>query len=93
MLPAIVVTLPSAVRSFCGGRSQLEFCAADVGALLRELARLHPAVHVRLCDEGGAPRRHINLFVNDDHIGSLAGLATLLRPGDVVTILPAVSGG
>jgi MoaD family protein len=67
--------------------------AHTVRELLAELARQFPHVHVRVCDERGDPRPHINVFVNDDHVRTLAGLETRLRPGDVVTILPAVSGG
>ena len=67
--------------------------ARDVRGLLDELARQHPQVHVRLCDERGEPRPHINVFVNNDHVRARAGLGTPLTAGDIVTILPAVSGG
>jgi molybdopterin converting factor small subunit len=50
-------------------------------------------VHVKVCDERGEPRQHINVFVNDDHVRAREGLATPLAAGDLVTILPAVSGG
>jgi len=40
-----------------------------------------------------ASRAHINVFVNDDHVRARAGLDTPLTAGDLVTILPAVSGG
>ena len=67
--------------------------AADVRELLAELGRQHPQVHVRICDERGDPRPHINVFVNEDHVRARAGLDTPLAAGDVVMILPAVSGG
>jgi molybdopterin synthase sulfur carrier subunit len=35
----------------------------------------------------------LNIFVNADNVRDLDGLATTLKPGDVVTIVPAVSGG
>jgi sulfur-carrier protein len=38
-------------------------------------------------------RRHLNVFVNSDNVRDLAGVDTTLTSGDVVTILPAVSGG
>ena len=97
-VPEIRVTLPAALRSFCDGRvssgpSELTLPAGDVRELLAELARRHPQVHVRLCDERGEPRPHINVFVNNDHVRARAGLDTPLVSGDVVTVLPAVSGG
>ena len=38
-------------------------------------------------------RRHLNVFVNSDNVRDLDGVYTTLTQGDVVTILPAVSGG
>jgi molybdopterin converting factor small subunit len=64
-----------------------------VRAALEVLERTQPALYRNICDETGAVRRHLNVFVNADHVRDLEGLDTTLRPGDVVTILPAVSGG
>jgi molybdopterin converting factor small subunit len=38
-------------------------------------------------------RRHLNIFVNTSNVRDCRGLDTPLAPGDVVTILTAVSGG
>jgi molybdopterin synthase sulfur carrier subunit len=97
-VPEVRVAIPQALRAFCGSHVQIpqgEICVAahDVRELLAELARQHPQVHVRVCDERGEPRPHINVFVNDDHVRARAGLDTPLMAGDLVTILPAVSGG
>jgi molybdopterin converting factor small subunit len=89
----IRVTIPSALRSLCRGQTQLGLVAEDVRGLLAELAKEYPQIHVRLCDERGDPRPHINVFVNDDPIRARAGLDTPLAAGDVVHLLPAVSGG
>ena len=96
--PQITVMIPSALRALCDGEvrqrsSGLSITAHDVRSLLARLAKQYPQVHVRLCDERGEPRPHINVFVNDDHVRARAGLDTELAPGDVVSILPAVSGG
>jgi molybdopterin converting factor small subunit len=96
--PEVRVAIPPALRPLCAGpaplrRGELRLVAHDVRALLAELARQQPQVHARICDEGGEPRPHINVFINDDHITARAGLETRLVPGDLVTILPAVSGG
>ena len=96
--PQVRVAIPQSLRSLCSGQAQLphgELCIIghDVRELLAELARQHPQVHARICDERGEPRPHINVFVNDDHVRARAGLDTPLTAGDLVTILPAVSGG
>jgi molybdopterin synthase sulfur carrier subunit len=96
--PEVRVMIPSALRPFCTGPAKsrtVDLClsAHDVRALLAELARVHPQVHVKLCDERGDPRPHINVFVNNDHVATRDGLDTPLEPGDMVSLLPAVSGG
>jgi MoaD family protein len=89
----ISVTIPQALRPLCGGKAEVELEGHDVRSVLAELERQHHEVWVRLCDERGEPRPHINVFVNDDHVRARDGLDTPLTAGDVVTILPAVSGG
>ena len=89
----ITIRIPGALRAYCGGASELTLSAPSVRAALDELARLHPSLYSSVCDETGTVRRHVNLFVNSSHVRDREGLDTALMPGDVVTILPAVSGG
>ncbi|HET6882774.1 MAG TPA: MoaD/ThiS family protein [Pirellulales bacterium] len=92
-VPKIPVTIPLALRPLCRDERQICLEGGSIRELLAELARKYPQVHVRLCDERGEPRPHINVFVNDDHIRTRAGLDTPLTAVDSVFILPAVSGG
>jgi len=90
---SVKVHVPGALRPYCGGERQLEVAAATVRAALEELEKGHPALHRCICDETGAVRRHVNLFVNTSHVRDLSGLETPLSPGDEIAIIPAVSGG
>lgn len=90
---AVTLHVSSPLRSRCGAASELSIQAVSVRALLEEIRRIHPALHEGICDETGAVRRHINLFVNEEHIRDRDGLDTPLEPGDAVSIIPAVSGG
>ena len=85
--------VPEMLRQYCGKARTLDISAPTVRGALAELEREYPALYVNVCDETGAIRRHINIFVNDDHIRDLNDLDSALAPGDAVTILPAVSGG
>jgi sulfur-carrier protein len=95
MSPPPIITLHVAgpLRTYCGGVSQLFLSGYTVRAVLEDLERSQSALYRNICDETGAVRRHLNVFVNSDHVRDLAGVDTILTPGDVVTILPAVSGG
>jgi sulfur-carrier protein len=90
------VRLPTALRDIGGGRATLDVdlpADATVVDLLDAMALAHPALERRIRDEQGVVRTHVNVFVGDENIRGLAGTGTVLRPGDEVSILAAVSGG
>jgi len=89
----IAVSIPTPLRYCCSGASEIAVSATSLRAMLEELERRYPALHRSICDETGAVRRHINLFVNTDHMRDREGLDTQLAAGDVLTIMTAVSGG
>lgn len=89
----IAIRVPSELRHYCDGARELRLAAPSVRAALQELELRHPALYRSVCDETGTVRRHVGLFVNASHVRVLEGLDTALAPGDVLTILPAVSGG
>ncbi len=89
----ITIRVPTVLRTDCGGASELSLTATSVRSVLAEIERRHPSLYGRICDETGSVRRHVNVFVNKSHMREQAGLDTVLESGDVVTILPAVSGG
>lgn len=91
--PVVTIHLPGPLRPYSGGASRLEIAAHTVRAALGELERSESALYRNICDETGTLRRHLNVFVNSDNIRDLQGVDTILTAGDVLTFLPAVSGG
>jgi sulfur-carrier protein len=91
--PIITIHVPGPLRTYCAGAAQLLISAHTVRDALEDLQRSQSALYRNVCDETGTLRRHLNVFVNSDNVRDLDGVDTKLRPGDVVTILPAVSGG
>jgi len=89
----ITLHLPAALRRYCDGSRELPLSAPNVRAALAQLEQRYPSLYNSICDETGAVRRHVNVFVNSAHMRDREGLDTALADGDVVTILPAVSGG
>ena len=87
------VRIPTPLRKLTGGQEQVSITAATVGELIEALERAHPGLRERLVDDKGQVRRFINLFVGDEDIRHLAGLATPLAEGTEVSIVPAIAGG
>ena len=90
---SVTIFVPGPLRMYCGGAARLECAEASVRAAFDRLEREHPSLYRNVCDETGAVRRHINVFVNTANMRDREGLDTALSPGDEVIILPAVSGG
>jgi sulfur-carrier protein len=89
----VTVRLHGAYSQFAGGARSATIDAADVAGALAGLVDQHPSLAERMRDEHGRLREHVNIFANDDEIRYLDGERTVLRDGDTVDIVPAVSGG
>jgi sulfur-carrier protein len=95
------VHLPAALAPYAGGRRWLTVppepggaaAATTVGAVLAALGAEHPGVRQRVLDDQGRLRPHVNVFVGDESVRHLDGLATPVAAADEVWIIPAVSGG
>ena len=92
---AVVFMIPGPLRELAGNRSEVRI-AAGAGPLSAALALLWaecPGVRDRVITELGRVRPHINIFVDGENIRDVDGLATPVRDGAEVFIIPAVSGG
>jgi|SRR5215467_8068754 len=85
---AVVLRLPSTLSAYSGGKSQIRLHADTVEQLLATLEQQHPLVWQRLCTEQGQLRAHVKMFVNNELISGPGGLATALKPGQEVIVLP-----
>ncbi len=89
----VTVRLHGAYSDFAGGRRKVTLEAATVGGVLDALPGALPGLRERIRDERGRIRAHLNVFHNEEEIRRLQGERTPLRDGDVVHLMPAVSGG
>ena len=87
------IRIPSMLRALCSGSTTVAVEAETVGRALDELECLHPGFSERLFDTDGRLRRHVNVFVDDEDIRHLGGLATALPRDTTITIIPAIAGG
>ena len=52
-----------------------------------------PALKGLVRNDQGEVHHHVNIYVNNEAIEALQGLATPLKDGDEVSIIPALAGG
>lgn len=91
----IAVRIPESLRDYSGVAGEISLSATTLSAALDALRENYPGIYSSVCDETGAVRRHINLFVNSELIVKQDCRRSQfdLNSGDVLTIWTAVSGG
>lgn len=82
----VTVNIPAALRQYWGGAAK---AAVDAKTLGEALGALGPLTS-RVLDDAGGIRRHVNVFLNQTQARDLEAP---LADGDIIHILPAVSGG
>ncbi|MGB0562172.1 MAG: MoaD/ThiS family protein [Spirulinaceae cyanobacterium] len=90
---AIKVLVPTPLQKFTNNQATIEVEAGNINALIDALETACPGIKSRICDESGAPRRFLNIYVNTEDIRFLDNVNTPLKDGDEVSIVPAVAGG
>jgi sulfur-carrier protein len=72
---------------------EIQFEAATVRDLVSQLDELAPGLGFYLCDELGALRTHVNIFVGEERLVDRERLTDRLKSGTRVTVMQALSGG
>jgi molybdopterin converting factor small subunit len=63
-----------------------------VQGVLNDLGQKYPGITARLFEDGKL-RRFVNLYLNQEDVRYLDNLATAVKDGDELDIIPAVAGG
>jgi len=90
---AVNVRIPTQLRELAGGASEVSIEGSTVAEVLKGLDTAHPGFGGRIFDAGGELRRFVNVFLADEDIRFLAGVATPVADGQTLSIVPAVAGG
>ena len=87
------VRIPTPLRKYTQGQEEVSIAGTTVGALIEGLEAKHPGIKERICDDKGALRRFVNVFVKDEDVRFLQNLDTAVADSDEVSIVPAIAGG
>ncbi len=89
----IKVRIPTPLRKLTGGLGEVAVVAEDITTLINALETAYPGLKDRICDERGEVRRFINIYINEEDIRFQKGVASTIKSGDEVSIVPAIAGG
>ena len=89
----VTITIPTALRQYAGGSSEIEVEAKTAGEALGRLAATHAELRKHLYTDQNALRNFVNVYVNDEDIRHLEGPETPVKDGDTIMIVPSIAGG
>ena len=90
---SVSVRIPTILRTYTGGESEVTAEGDDLAGVLDNLEANHPGIRARILDDGGEIRRFVNVYVGNEDVRFLDGLATATPAGTQLSIIPAVAGG
>ena len=90
---AVSVRIPTILRTYTGGDSEVSAEGADLSAVLDDLDAKYSGIKARIVDETGELRRFVNVYVGNDDVRFLDNLQTPTPDGTQISVIPAVAGG
>ncbi|MGH3411871.1 MAG: MoaD/ThiS family protein [Marmoricola sp.] len=90
---SVSVRIPTILRSYTGGDSEVSAQGVTLADVLDDLEANHSGIRARVLDDTGEIRRFVNVYVGNDDVRFLDGLATPTPDGAQLSIIPAVAGG
>jgi molybdopterin converting factor small subunit len=84
------VVVPTQLRSYTSGRSEVDAAGATLADVLADLDRQFPGLRFRVIDEQDRVRRHIILYVGGERQDDLTAA---IPSGAELQIVGALSGG
>jgi sulfur-carrier protein len=87
------IRIPMPLRKLTNDIDVVNSDATSLAEAVDKLETDFPGIKERIVDEQGEIRRFVNIYVNGDDVRFLDNIKTALKPGDEVSIVPAVAGG
>jgi len=89
----VSVRIPTILRTYTGGESEVSASGDTVAAVLDDLDSRYAGIKGRIVDEQGELRRFVNVYVGNDDVRFLESLDTSTPEGAQISVIPAVAGG
>jgi molybdopterin converting factor small subunit len=86
------IKIPTPLRAYTNGQAVVTVAGNTVADVLNDLAAQHPGLKTHLF-EGNNLRNFVNVFIGEDNTRDLQGLATPVKEGDALRIIPSIAGG
>jgi molybdopterin converting factor small subunit len=88
-----VIRIPTPLRSYVNGKSEISVQGSTVADAVEAMLTQYPAMRPHLTNTDGQLRPFVNLFLGENNVRDLQGLATPLKDDDRLLLIPSIAGG
>ena len=85
--------IPTPLRAYTGGSNEITVQGSTVGEAVEDLVSLYPALRPHLYNGEGRLRPFVNLFLGEENVKDLQGMATPISQSDRLLLIPSIAGG
>jgi adenylyltransferase/sulfurtransferase len=89
----VTITIPTPLRRYASGNSEMRVDAQTVGEALERLAAVYSELRKHLYTDQNTLRHFVNIYVNEEDIRHGSGPETPVKDGAIALIVPAIAGG
>lgn len=90
---SVTVRIPTVLQKLAAGQDELTVSGSTVGEVFDAVGQDHKELFARITTDDGNVRPFLNVFVNGEDIRFAGDLATSVRDGDEISIIPSIAGG
>lgn len=90
---SVTILVPTALRSFVDRQSEIAVTGSTVGEAIGSLVATYPDLKRQIYADETNLRGFINVFLDGANIKKLDGLATPVKDGNTIMLVPAIAGG
>jgi molybdopterin synthase sulfur carrier subunit len=90
---SISVLVPGSLKDWFGGAEQALCEGKTIGDCIDDLDAKFPGFRSRVFDDKGEISSSVMIFLDGQNLRSLNGLASPVKDGDEVSIIPFAAGG
>ena len=88
-----ILKIPTPLRSYTGGQVDVRVNGNSVGEAMEHLVHQFPTLKPHLYNGDGKLRPFVNLFLGENNVKDLQGMATPLDAEARVLLVPSIAGG
>lgn len=90
---SVEVKIPTVLKKYTGGKRIIKTDTGSIISIVNDIISAYPGLKVKLLNDEGNIRKHINICLNEEKISIPDDLDRVVEDKDRILIILAITGG